>query len=664
MKKLLVFIFILGLYFSISAQDMTCEKVVSYKIDAQLNPAEKSLTGFLELSWTNTGTVATQEMYFHLYWNAFKNTTSTFFKDGGAFNEYSEKLIERFEKGGWGYCDVQSISVQSDGAFDAVELTPAFVQPDDDNADDETVIKIDLPKPVAPGQQVNVQLQFKSQVPFRAPRTGYSGDYYFIAQWFPKVGVWIDNEWNCHQFHPTGEFFADFGDYDVRLTVPSDFVLGASGVQTDSTQNDDGTTTYRFQEECIHDFAWTAYPNYKVAVKKFEHPELPTVEMRLLYQPEHKKYVDVFFDATENTLKYYGTWYVPYPYTTITIVDAAWRSSSGGMEYPTLFTTGVDWFTAEGGQDPRGLTVHECGHQFFYGIIGNNEFENAWMDEGFNTYATARCMNTAYGPGAYSKSYLARDGFEIPMTFRHAVKDQRDRAVEANRERADLDVINKNAWDYTSYDAYRNNAYEKPALMIWTLEGYLGEAVFSEIMKTYATRWAFKHPQPQDFFDVVNEIAPTNMDWFFDQMMNNAGAVDYAVSKISSASPLKVKGLFGSGGQMSEKNDNAEREEKLSRVEVKRLGEIIIPVEILFTFEDGETELVTWDGRDLHKEFTFTRDVDLEKVEIDPYHKIWLDTNPANNSIYREPNRFLAVRWGATWLFWLQDLLEMVAIFS
>ncbi len=663
MKKISVLLVVLFLLPPLYARDIQCEKVVSYNIDATLDASAKLINGRINLSWTNRGTTATQEMYFHLYWNAFKNTQSTFFKDA-SLGEYTAKLIDRFEKGGWGFCDVLSLSAQSDGLFQPTTLAPIFVQPDDDNAADETVFKVELPTAVAPGKTVQLDIDFQSQVPYRAPRTGYSEDYFFIAQWFPKLGVWNDDTWNCHQFHATSEFFADYGDYDVRLTVPSGFVVGATGVQTDSTRNENGTTTFRYQEQCIHDFAWTAYPNFKVAVRLFEHQDLPPVEMRLLYQPEHQKYVDVYFDATENTLKYLGTWYVPYPYSHITIVDAAWRSGSGGMEYPTLFTTEVDWLEAEGSQHPRGVTVHECTHQFFYGILGSNEFENAWMDEGFATYATARCMNTAYGPGSYSKTYLEREGFGVPKTFKHVARDQRDWMVKNNRERSSLDFMDKKSWEYVTYEAYRNNAYEKPALMLWTLEGYLGEALFSEIMKTYATRWAFKHPKPQDFFDVVNEFAPDNMDWFFDQIMKDAATLDYAVDKIISKSAPPVQGLFGFGADKSKKDDTAKDSKIMSQVHVKRLGGFIMPVDVLVTFENGETETVLWNGQETHRVFEFVSEAHIEKVEIDPYRKLWLDTNPNNNSMFREAERFLAFRWGAAWLFWLQDVLEMVAIFS
>lgn len=661
MKKLMLIVLFAG-YFStlLKAQDVSCEKVVLYRIQAALDPESKTVSGNQQLTWTNVGSSATQELFFHLYLNAFKNTESTFFKEPARSSSHVSDYIARFSKGGWGYCDVRSISIADAG----LSLVPQFVQPDDANSMDETVFKVDLPWPIAPGESIRLDIEFVSQLPYRAPRTGYVRDDFFVAQWFPKIGVWENDEWNCHQFHAYSEFYADYGDYDVHVTVPADYIVGASGVLSDSTATDDGTTTYHFQGECIHDFAWTASPHYKVAHRTFEHPELPTVRMKLLYQPDHRRFVDAFFDAAENTLKYLGLWYIPYPYPQITIVDAACTSSADGMEYPTLFTTGVDWLVARGSQEPHSLTIHECAHQFFYGIIGSNEFEHAWLDEGFTTYATSRCLNTAYGPGAYSKTYLERHDFGIPITFKHSIKDSRDWIVENHRERGRRDYMDKMSWEFVDYFGYRNNAYEKPALMLWTLENYLGETVFGNIMKTYARRWAFKHPQPDDFFDIVNEFAPEDMSWFFDKMMYETGVVDYAVAKIISTEPVRTQGYFGAGESIQLREPEAPQDFFESQVHLQRLGEIQLPVEVLVTFENGETIAEIWSGVEPYKIYYYSNETKIEMVEVDPYHKIRLDVNPTNNGRYREGDSTPAFRWGAAWLFWLQDLLEMIAIFS
>src|SRR5262249_39127160 len=147
--------------------------------------------------------------------------------------------------------------------------------------------------------------------------------------------------------------------------------------------------THRYYQEDVHDFAWTTSPDYVERTGRFTHPSLPPVEMRLLLEPEHVAQAERHFDATRTALKYYGEWYGPYPYGHITIVDPAYQSGAGGMEYPTLFTAGTRWLAPAQVTTPEGVTVHEAGHQFWYGIVGNNEFEDAWMDEGFNTFSTA-----------------------------------------------------------------------------------------------------------------------------------------------------------------------------------------------------------------------------------------------------------------------------------
>lgn len=272
-------------------------------------------------------------------------------------------------------------------------------------------------------------------------------------------------------------------------------------------------------------------------------------------------------------------------------------------------------------------------------------------------------MNTAYGPGAFHKVYLSRDGFGIPVTFKSSEKDQRDWIVENHQARGARDAMDKHSWDYVDRLAYRNNAYEKPALMLWTLESLLGESVWADIMQAYASRWSFNHPRPHHFIDIVNEFAPENMDWFFDKMLKEPGFVDYAVTHIESNAAVQRRGYFGVGEGRELKNDAGKDEEFESQVHVERLGQIQLPVELLVTFENGETASELWSGEELFKIFHF-RGAKIEKAEIDPYHKIWLDANPVNNGKYRRTNGVASLRWGAAWLFWLQDLLEMIALFS
>src|SRR5215471_6485597 len=360
----------------------------NYSIDARLDRASRTITGSEVITWRNITAASTRELQFHLYWNAWRNSRSTWLREVSLIR--GDDATRDRREGDWARTDVTSVTLLAPSPGTAsqkfVDLTASkrFVAPDDGNPDDATVMAVPLPEAVAPGDTATIEVKWTAHVPRTFARTGALGDYYFIAQWFPKIGVLEDGAWNCHQFHSSTEFFADYGVYDVSLTVPAGWTIGATGVARERRNNPDGTATHRYHQDDVHDFAWTTSPDFLERTARFEHPYLPPVEMRLLLQPEHADQAERHFNATRTTLRYYGEWYGAYPYGHITIVDPAYQSGAGGMEYPTLFTAGTRWLSPRLVSRPEGVTIHEAGHQFWYGIVGNNEFEDAWMDEGFN----------------------------------------------------------------------------------------------------------------------------------------------------------------------------------------------------------------------------------------------------------------------------------------
>ena len=298
-----------------------------------------------------------------------------------------------------------------------------------------------------PNETIEIEVEWDAKVPRPFARTGYRDEYYFIAQWFPKLGVLEDAGWNTHQFHAHTEFYSDYGVYEVRITVPQRFVVGASGREVGRAENADGTVTHRYGAEDIHDFAWTASPDFVDVRQTFEHPTLPPVEMRLLLQPEHAGQESRHFDATAATLKYYGEWFGAYPYDHITIVDPAYRSGSGGMEYPTLFTAGARWLGPARVAQPERVTIHEAGHQFWYGIVGSNEFEHAWMDEGINTFSAARVTDEAGFPNYLATRFFG--GF-VPWVLDdiHASRATDGNRLAGYRNNADADVPSTPSYQY------------------------------------------------------------------------------------------------------------------------------------------------------------------------------------------------------------------------
>ena len=632
----------------------------NYAITARLDPRSRTLTGDEILTWRNTSSSAATTLQFHLYYNAWRNTRSTWMRERRLAGDTA--LAARPEAD-WGWIDVTNVRVIGDAGAADGDLTARirFIAPDDGNTEDRTVMEVPLDRPVAPGGTINVQISWASRVPRTFARTGAIGNFYFVAQWFPKIGVFDDEGWNCHQFHSSTEFFSDFGTYDVRITVPKGWVVGATGIERDRRDEADGTTTHHYYEEDVHDFAWTTSPDYIERTARFEHPTLPAVEMRLLLQPEHAGQADRHFEATRAALKYYGEWFGAYPYGHVTVVDPAWQSNAGGMEYPTLFTAGTRWWAPRAVAEPEGVTVHEAGHQFWYGIVATNEFEHAWMDEGLTSYSTARVLEQQSLPNHYSKRYFG--GF-VPWTFRDfPLNRQSDNdRLGSYRLNGDADRQSTASWRYRP-GAAGAISYDKTALWLHTLERVLGWPTMQRAMSTYFARFAFRHPKPQDFFAVVNEASGRDMTWFFDQVYHSSSVFDYGVEAFSSE-PSAVRGYVGDGKSRTFSEGSGSDGPFRTTVVVRRFADGRFPVDVRVVFENKEEARWRWDGQDRWKLFEIEKPVRAVSVEVDPDHVLMLDVNYTNNSAALAPRaRQAARKWSLAWLVWLQDHLLTYGFF-
>jgi hypothetical protein len=447
------------------------------------------------------------------------------------------------------------------------------------------------------------------------------------------------------------------------MTVPAGWVLGASGRERSRRDNTDGTTTITYHAEDVHDFAWTASPDYLERKARFDEPGLPPVEMRLLLQPEHAAQAERHFAATRTTLRFYGQWYGAYPYGYITIVDPAWQSGAGGMEYPTLFTAGTRWLVTKGVTDPEGVTIHEAGHQFWYGIVGNNEFEDAWMDEGFNTFSTGRAVeaNPAYRLNFESRRFFG--GF-VPWEFRDipVTRDVGENGLSGYRETAKSDAQSTPSYKYFPSTG-GGLSYSKTALWLHTLERYLGWPTLQHVMSTHFARWKFRHPQPQDFFAIVNQVSGRDMTWFFDQVYRSSNEFDYGVQSVQSG-PAKGPGIRIRDGKPVLDETPPTGAPQRSVVIVRRYGEAVFPVDVLVTFEDGKTVREKWNGRDRWKAFTYERAVPAVSAVVDPDRVLLLDVNRTNNSFTTAPKAAEAARkWMLKWMVWLQDAMATYSFF-
>lgn len=621
-------------------------QIVRYDIQARLVPETKTVQGHEVLTWLNDADVPVSELRFHLYLNAFKNNRSTFMKESGGSHRGFKLDGEN-----WGAIDVTRVQVK-DGAD--LTSTLEFVQPDDHNPDDQTVARISLPAAVKPKESVSLVIDFVSKMPRVFARSGFSGDFYMIGQWFPKIGVWWKDQWNCHQYHSISEFFADFGAFNVEITAPERFIIGATGRRTAERKNPDGTRTLTYVQEDVHDFAWTACPEFVEYRERFTlaDPAVDT-EMIFLIHRAHLNSKERYVRSLRQGLEFYSRHYGPYPYGTITLVDPApGAAAAGGMEYPTLFTAMTTGFMPVGIRMPEMVTIHEFGHGYWYGIVGSNEFEEAWLDEGINSYSEAKAMAQYYGP----EGSLIDFG---PLRVSD-IQYQRLSVIGSGR----YDPILRNSWEYLSGGSYSLNVYSKASLMLLTLERFLGEETMDKVMKTYYERWKFRHPTSADFIQAAEDASGRDLKWFFDQALNSPDKLDYAVGSLSSEEVEQAAGFFN-GKLVSPPKAKGKRGEAVTyrnEIVVVRNGEWIVPQDILIVLDGGKTIRESWDGRERWKKFVLFGPRKLDFVQIDPQARWLLDVNFANNSMRLEARPGGPRKIALTITAWFQHLLSLAGL--
>lgn len=664
--------------------------IASYDIRATLDADKHVIAGEQTLDWVNDSPDTVPTLQFHLYMNAFRNSRSTFFRESGG-----QLRGDRAAEDGWGWIEIHSMKLE-----DGTDLTPRIqcISPDDGNRDDCTVIEVPLPAPVQPGAALRVRMKFTTQLPRVFARTGYRGDFHLAGQWFPKIGVWETrgfryaekSGWNCHQFHANSEFYANFGDYRAELTVPSRFVVGATGELVRKTVDAKrGTSTYVFVQPSVTDFAWTAQPGFLRFERMFEAAKQTTqeelaaaaklhglriddvrlsdVKMIALIQPEHAEQTERHFHALAAALKYFGLWYGRYPYRTITVVDPPHGAGgAGGMEYPTFITAGTSYRAPADVLMLEIVTVHEFGHQFWMQLVASNEFEESWLDEGFNTYSTGKIVDKVYGGTALPLMVFGRNLWSW-LRLPKLTQASMDRAAHAGYPVRD--PLATRAWEFYDGSSYSVSSYSRTAVALRTLEALLGEETMARVMRAYHQRWRFRHPHSRDFQQTVNEVSGRNMDWFFEQFVFGARRLDYAVSGIGSRELGEPVGVFEKQGKKEtvtaedarkrdrEREKRGEKAQHESWVKVERLGDGVAPQEIEIRFRDGHVERRTWDGAGQWAKFTFTRAAEIESATIDPGRRYLLDVNWANNSRKADFNTALSTQWTLRVLFWAQNAM-------
>jgi aminopeptidase N len=651
-KRLIYFLISLLLLASSSAktsaqiifENHKSKRIANYTIDVTLDTEHKMLTGKMHLTWKNPSRDTVSELRFHSYMNAFSNSESTFMKEAAYID------IDALEKDDWAYLQLDRFRV-SEG--ENLIRKYQYISPDDNNEADRTVFSVDLEEPVLPGKSISLEIEYTVKLPRIFARTGYYENFFMVGQWFPKIGVYENGTWNCHQFHANSEFYSNFGLYEVNINLPKEYLTGATGVLIKTTEHKNGTKTMHYRAEDVVDFAWTASNNFTVVETEYKETAI-----RLMLQPEHLNQSNRYLSSLKIALDYFTEKLGPYPYPVLTLVDPPLGAlAAGGMEYPG-FITGVSFkYMPKGFRATERVTIHEFGHQYFMAILASDEFREAWLDEGLNSYFETRIMDETYGANT---SVIDFWGFTLGDTDFH-------RSGYANHPFSDLTKVNQYAWDFPS-GSYSVMNYNKPASFLTGLERMLGTECMDNIFKRYYEKYKFKHPKTQDFVNTAIETAAKQKDniyseypaQFFEQFLNTTAVCDYAVKAVKQKKETPYTGFFGNDKKFEKKPETGNY---LTEIILERKGDFITPVEIEMVFDNGDTLQKVWNGKSKLKNYKFLGTAKLISVEIDPDDKVYFDINHNNNSYTLKPETAGIRKYVLKVLFWLQNIMQFTTFF-
>jgi hypothetical protein len=539
------------------------QQQVDYIIDVTLNDEKHELTGDIAITYINNSPDVLQEIYIHLWPNAYKNNETAFAKqmlENGETEFYYAKENERGE--------MSDISFSANGKTLVAEATEYI-----------DVIKVVLTEPLTSGEKRTLFTKFTVKVPKVFSRLGHEGQNYFITQWYPKPAVYDVNGWNPMPYLNQGEFYAEFGSFKVAVTLPDNYTVVATGqcmtagelasekVAVDTVPvSSTSTKTIRFEADNVHDFAWFASKQWGYVTKEIDLGATKVLARVVATEPDKKD-----LEHIETAIKYYSDNVGMYPYSHATVVHGELKAG-GGMEYPMI--TLCDFMSEE-------VIIHEVGHNWFYGILANNERAYPWMDESINSYYEGEAMAQNKKPG------LGDINTTIMMAF------VRDKYLTN-----DYQPIASTSEELTGAN-YGLCVYGLGAKSFGYLKAYLSADLFRECMRTYYDTWKYKHPLPDDMKRSFEATSGENLSWFFDEILTSTGKLDYRVKKHKEG------------------------------FELANIGAINAPVPV--TFMKGDKASVEWFNVKPGEKLVITKDSSVTLAVIDVKSKT-LDLFADNNS--------------------------------
>ncbi|MFK7949307.1 MAG: M1 family metallopeptidase [Saprospiraceae bacterium] len=538
MKKQLTFLLLFAISITAFAQEKPYfQQDVAYKMDVTLNDVKHEVYGDIAITYKNNSPDALDKIYMHLWPNAYQNGTAL----ANQFLRNKETKMYYAEN------DKLGKITNLDFKVDDAKVTWIY------DAKHKDIAILTLAKPLQPGGTIVISTPFLVDIPASFSRLGHVGESYQMTQWYPKPAVYDRFGWHPMPYLNMGEFFSEFGSFDVKITLPNNYVVGATGVLQNkeeieflkektnwtneiiddeafgkSTKNDsfppssNELKTIQYKAENVHDFAWFADKRFYVQNSQVTLKSGAKVDTWAMYTDYEASIWTKAIEYVNRSVLYYSERVGEYPYPHATAVQSA-LSAGGGMEYPMITVIGPSGT----GKSLDNVITHEVGHNWFYGILGSNERDYPWMDEGMNSYYESDYMEKYYGKGGLDigipdQALGLLDAKELDLEQTAYVWQARQMNNQPMNTTSDeLTMIN-----------YQLSAYSIPSMMFKYLEMYLGTKEFNKIAQKYYDDWKFKHPYPADVKAHFEKESGKDLGWFFDEFFNTRKSIDYALGSV------------------------------------------------------------------------------------------------------------------------------------
>ena len=502
----------------LQAQQNYWQQQLQYNITATLNDKEKSITGFETIVYKNNSPATLDYIWFHLWANAYKNDATALIQQIKADKDRSKKM----ENFGAGSVEGLSFKINNEPAQIAAHSNPQYID----------IIKLVLNKPLLSGDSITISTPFKVLLPPYFSRSGYADGGFMACQWYPKPAVFDKEGWHEMPYLDMGEFYSEFANYTVSLTVPSEYVVGATGIlQTKSeleaykksgsanaldrkgkpviyiAADKNAVKTLQYYAEQVPDFAWFADKDFVIQYDTVQLPGGKIIDAFSYYHNKKNTLWNNSIDYIKDGVKKYSGWVGEYGYPVVQAIEGPKNNSSGGMEYPmiTLITSPdakVETLDA--------VIAHEIGHNWFMSMLGSNERAHTWMDEGLNSYFQFRYEAEKYRSNSIFGDAIPAEVKKMPANeFLNVVYNAIDKNIPMQ---AAMDIA---ADKFANSNEYGIVSYVKTALWLHLLEAAVGPEKMEQAMQNYFYKWKNKHPQPEDMQAAFEEAIGKKLDAFF-----------------------------------------------------------------------------------------------------------------------------------------------------